>query len=73
MTLAPELDTRTVMRIGRKRTQHLPRVLIEDGHVVLRTRCGIDPLGDGWTETHGIATCDACIDDETAATERPKP
>lgn len=65
--LAPELETRTVMRVGRKRTQHLPRVLIEGKAVVIRTRCGIDPLVFGWTETHGVPTCDACIDDERQA------
>lgn len=61
------LTPRTVMRIGRKRTQHLPRVLIEGKNVVLRTRCGIDPLDEGWTETAGFPTCEACIEQEAAA------
>jgi hypothetical protein len=50
-----------VLRIGRKRTTHSPRVLIEDGAVVLRTRCGLDPLPDGFTETfEGLIGCDEC-------------
>lgn len=49
-----------VMRIGRKRTQHLHRVLIEDNAVVIRTRCGLDPTEEGWTETFGFPTCDEC-------------
>ena len=61
------LTPRPTLRIGRSRTLHLPRVLIEpptgnaaDQRVVLRTRCGLDPIGDGFTETYGIATCEAC-------------
>ena len=56
---------RAVMKLGRKRTLHLPRVLIEDQAVVIRTRCGLDPLADGFTETFGLPTCETCIADET--------
>lgn len=52
----------TVLRIGRKRTQHQPRVLIEDNRVVIRTRCGLNPLPEGFTETTGFVTCDDCAD-----------
>lgn len=52
----------TVLRVGRKRTQHAPRVLIEGNRVVIRTRCGVDPLPEGFTETTGYVTCEACLD-----------
>jgi hypothetical protein len=64
------IDARTTIKIGRKPTLHLPRVLIEGNAVVLRTRCGLDPhLAPGgtetsFTETYGIPTCDVCIADE---------
>lgn len=48
-----------VLKIGRKHTLHLARVLIEDGRVVVRTRCGI-PRDDEFTHTFGIPTCDSC-------------
>lgn len=48
------------IRIGRKRTTHHPRILIEDNRVILRTRCGLNPLTDGFTETHGYVTCEPC-------------
>ena len=72
MTLAPQLDGRLVVRVGRKHKQHLLRVLIEDNAVVVRTRCGIILTGhpEGFTETHGVPTCEACIDDEIAQAER---
>jgi hypothetical protein len=54
------LTPRATLRIGRKRTLHLPRVLIEDNRVVIRTRCGLDPLPEGFTETFAIPTCDDC-------------
>lgn len=50
----------TTWRIGRKRATHAPRVLIEDNRVVLRTRCGIDPLVEGFTTTFGVVTCQDC-------------
>lgn len=50
----------TILTIGRRRAQHAPRVLIEAGRVILRTRCGLDPLPAGFTETRGRVTCDAC-------------
>ena len=52
------------LHIGRTKTLHKPRVLIEDSRVVVRTRCGLDPVTQGFTETFGIATCSACIDQE---------
>lgn len=60
---APTLDGLRpvpVLRIGRERTLHRPRVLIEGQRVVVRTRCGRDPLPGGFTETTGIPTCDEC-------------
>ena len=54
------LSPTTVMRIGRKRTQHRIRVLIEENRVVIRTTCGLDPLPDSFVETSGFVTCDAC-------------
>lgn len=62
----PMLDPRACLRVGRKHTQHLPRVLIENNRVVLRTRCGIDPLPAGFTETTTIPTCQRCLDLEAA-------
>ena len=52
-----------VVRIGRSRTQHLLRVLIEDRAVVVRTLCGLD-LGDDRKHLDGFATCDACTTNE---------
>jgi hypothetical protein len=49
-----------VLRIGRKRTNHRPRVLIEGKRVVIRTACGLDPLGEGFVEESGFVTCDDC-------------
>lgn len=70
MTTLPTLTPRAVIYIGRKRVAHLPRVLIEDQAVILRARCGI-PLtrANGWvvegfTETTGVPTCEACIEQE---------
>lgn len=54
------MDPVPTFRIGRKRTLHRVRVLIEDNRVVVRTRCGIDPTAEGFTETFGIPTCDEC-------------
>lgn len=51
-----------VVRIGRSRTQHLLRVLIEDRAVVVRTRCGLD-IGDDRKHLDGFPTCDACTND----------
>lgn len=55
------MTPRAVLRIGRTRANHLPRVLIEDSRVVIRTRCGLDPLAEGFTETTGFPTCEPCI------------
>ncbi len=54
------IEQAPTMRIGRKRTLHRVRVLIEDERVVIRTRCGLDPTDEGFTETFGIPTCDDC-------------
>lgn len=61
------LEARSCLRIGRQRALHLPRVLIEGQAVILRTRCGLDPLPDGFTESYGVPTCEACIESEAAA------
>ena len=61
-TALPGLEPRTCLRIGRKRMAHLPRVLIEDDRVVLRTRCKLDPMPEGVTETCDIPTCEPCIE-----------
>lgn len=50
-----------VLRIGRRRALHLPRVLIEGNNVVIRTRCGLDPKDAGFTETTAVPTCTDCI------------
>ena len=54
------LQPRAVLRIGRKHTQHRPRVLIEDSQVVVRTACGLSLLEEGFTETFGFVTCEQC-------------
>ncbi len=51
---------RLVRRLGRARTWHLSRVLIEDGRVVIRTQCGLQTTDGEWTETVGVPTCDDC-------------
>ena len=56
-----------VVRIGRSRTQHLLRVLIENRAIVVRTRCGLD-LGDDRKHLDGFATCDACTTNEKETT-----
>lgn len=53
----------TVIRIGKTRTQHAWRVLIEDGRVIVRTRCGLDP-GTDRTLLQGFTTCDDCFTSE---------
>lgn len=55
---------RPVFRIGRTRTWHLAKVLIEDdangqARVVVRSRCGLE-RGE-FTETYAIPTCEACV------------
>lgn len=60
-------ETSPVLTIGRSRTQHSPRVLIEGQCVVIRTRCGIDPLDQGFTERHGYITCDECAAQKAAS------
>lgn len=59
----------TIVRIGRQRTAHMPRVLIEDNAVVVRTRCGtlLTPCLEGFTETYGIPSCLECIEDADKA------
>lgn len=55
------LDPVPVFRIGRGRTTHRARVLIEDGRVVVRSRCGLlRDVGQGFTETLGFPTCEKC-------------
>lgn len=54
------------LRIGRARTTHRPRVLIEDGRVVIRTACLLDPTDQGFTETFGFVTCDKCLAGEAS-------
>jgi hypothetical protein len=49
-----------VLRLGRRKTNHRARVLIEGNRVVIRTRCGLDPLTTGFTETFGFPSCDSC-------------
>lgn len=57
LELIPTVPT---LKLGRKHTLHRANVLIEDNRVVLRTRCGLDPIIDGFVETFGIPTCDTC-------------
>ncbi|HET9829000.1 MAG TPA: hypothetical protein VFQ11_10880 [Nocardioidaceae bacterium] len=48
-------------RIGRQRTTHRARVLIEDGKVVIRAACGLlRDVEDGFTESFGWTTCSDC-------------
>lgn len=50
-----------VFRLGRKRTTHRARVLIEDNRVVVRSACGLlRDVDEGFTETFGFPTCDEC-------------
>ena len=50
-----------VVTIGRRKLTHSIRILIEDSQVVVRTRCGLDPLPEGFTETtEGFIGCDEC-------------
>ena len=52
-----------VLKIGRKHALHLARVLIEDGRVVVRTRCGLSsPVDEGFTETFGFPSCTECME-----------
>lgn len=56
-------DPMPVTRLGRSRTLHLHRVLIEDGKVVVRTACGLDRDADrGFSEEFGVPTCEPCIE-----------
>lgn len=56
--LAPTL----VYRLGRTRTWHRARVLIEGEpkRVVVRTACGIRFADGDWTETMGFLSCADC-------------
>lgn len=58
------LDPVPVVRIGRAKTLHRFRVLIEEQppRVVVRTRCGIR-WSDEFTETFGFPTCEDCGED----------
>ncbi|WP_181312493.1 hypothetical protein [Nocardioides campestrisoli] len=65
MTEQLAFDTTTppaaIFRIGRGRTWHRARVLIESGRVVVRSQCGLlRGVGDGFTETFGYPTCSDC-------------
>lgn len=60
------LTPQSAARIGHKQTLHRQRVLIEDGAVVLQTRCGIPSTTEGWTRTYGIPTCDECAKEATS-------
>ncbi len=60
MSTLPIGDIGPMLRIGRARTWHRPRIVIEGKKVVLRTQCGLD-TGEGFAETSGVATCSTCI------------
>lgn len=50
MSTLPIGDIGPMLRIGRARTWHRPRIVIEGKKVVLRTQCGLD-TGEGFAET----------------------
>ena len=56
----PQIDPVPVLRLRRGRILHRVRILIEQDRVVIRTRCGLDPTRDGFTETIGVPTCPVC-------------
>ena len=63
MSALPTLTPLPVVKIGTKRTLHIGRIGIAAGAVVVIAQCGTDPA-DGVTvmETHGMPTCEACIE-----------
>ena len=68
MSALPGLDPVPVFRIGRGRTWHRARVVIEpptgraaDQRVVVKSRCGlVRDADEGFTETFGLPTCAEC-------------
>lgn len=57
------LTPRTVIRLGKQRTQHSWRCHIEDGQVVVRTGCGIE-VSDDRTLVLGYVGCKDCYERE---------
>ena len=66
--MSAPFELRPVRRLGRKRTLHLSRVLIEDRQVVVRTRCGIRYADGEFTEAFGVPTCSECLAHEAQET-----
>lgn len=59
--MLPTADPAPIFRLGRGRTWHRARVLIEDGKVVVRSACGLlREAEDGFTEAFGFVTCEKC-------------